>query len=299
MLYRLAVSPGSRALHGMPRAARAAGAAAARGHARGGARVPALARPRVARGPVQRGPPLRARARASRPDGGAALDRAGGGADDRGDGAPAARGGGGAGRGGRRGAGGARRRPGGVGLGAGPRSCPPCAGWCCGGWPSRPAASWRRARPSRSWRWAGAARSRSTWAAGCGRSSSTGRCASRARPTRRCPSRSRCRCPGGCASATGRWRRRSAGPARWRSRPSSGSLLTVRAWREGDRMRPVGLGGTKTLQDLFTDRKVPRALRHTLPVVVSDERDRLGRRRGGGRALRGAATAMPGERRAG
>ena len=29
------------------------------------------------------------------------------------------------------------------------------------------------------------------------------------------------------------------------------------------------MGGTKTLQDLFTDRKVPRALRHSLPVVVS------------------------------
>ena len=43
--------------------------------------------------------------------------------------------------------------------------------------------------------------------------------------------------------------------------------VIVRSWREGDRMRPVGLGGTKTLQDLFTDRKVPRALRHTLPVV--------------------------------
>jgi len=41
----------------------------------------------------------------------------------------------------------------------------------------------------------------------------------------------------------------------------------VRAWREGDRMRPAGLGGTKTLQDLFTDRKVPRSLRRTLPVV--------------------------------
>ena len=41
----------------------------------------------------------------------------------------------------------------------------------------------------------------------------------------------------------------------------------VRSWREGDRMRPVGLGGTKTLQDLFTDRKVPRELRRTLPVV--------------------------------
>jgi tRNA(Ile)-lysidine synthase len=48
-----------------------------------------------------------------------------------------------------------------------------------------------------------------------------------------------------------------------------GSTVTVRAWRDGDRMRPAGLGGTKTLQDLFTDRKVPRALRRTLPVVES------------------------------
>jgi tRNA(Ile)-lysidine synthase len=46
-----------------------------------------------------------------------------------------------------------------------------------------------------------------------------------------------------------------------------GPAVTVRAWREGDRMRPAGLGGSKSLQDLFTDRKVPRALRHTLPVV--------------------------------
>lgn len=47
--------------------------------------------------------------------------------------------------------------------------------------------------------------------------------------------------------------------------------VTVRAWRDGDRMRPVGLGGSKTLQDLFTDRKVPRALRRCLPVFVSGE----------------------------
>ncbi|MGH2798430.1 MAG: tRNA lysidine(34) synthetase TilS, partial [Thermoleophilaceae bacterium] len=46
-----------------------------------------------------------------------------------------------------------------------------------------------------------------------------------------------------------------------------GPAATVRAWRDGDRMRPAGLGGTKTLQDLFTDSKVPRALRRTLPVV--------------------------------
>lgn len=46
-----------------------------------------------------------------------------------------------------------------------------------------------------------------------------------------------------------------------------GPVVTVRAWREGDRMRPAGLGGTKTLQDLFTDGKVPRELRRALPVV--------------------------------
>jgi tRNA(Ile)-lysidine synthase len=45
--------------------------------------------------------------------------------------------------------------------------------------------------------------------------------------------------------------------------------VTVRAWRDGDRMRPAGLGGSKSLQDLFTDRKVPRALRRTLPIVES------------------------------
>jgi tRNA(Ile)-lysidine synthase len=49
-----------------------------------------------------------------------------------------------------------------------------------------------------------------------------------------------------------------------------GSVVTVRAWRDGDRMRPAGLGGTKSLQDLFTDRKIPRALRRRLPVVEAD-----------------------------
>jgi tRNA(Ile)-lysidine synthase len=51
-----------------------------------------------------------------------------------------------------------------------------------------------------------------------------------------------------------------------------GEALTVRSWREGDRMRPLGLGGSKSLQDLFTDRKVPRSLRHALPVVAAGER---------------------------
>jgi tRNA(Ile)-lysidine synthase len=51
-----------------------------------------------------------------------------------------------------------------------------------------------------------------------------------------------------------------------------GAELEVRGWREGDRMRPLGLGGGKSLQDIFTDRRVPRSLRQTLPVVSSDGR---------------------------
>lgn len=51
-----------------------------------------------------------------------------------------------------------------------------------------------------------------------------------------------------------------------------GDELVVRAWREGDRIRPLGLGGSKSLQDLFTDSGVPRSLRRRLPVLVSGER---------------------------
>ena len=43
--------------------------------------------------------------------------------------------------------------------------------------------------------------------------------------------------------------------------------LTIRCWRHGDRMQPAGLDGSKTLQDLFTDNKVPREERERVPVV--------------------------------
>jgi tRNA(Ile)-lysidine synthase len=43
--------------------------------------------------------------------------------------------------------------------------------------------------------------------------------------------------------------------------------LTIRTWRQGDRMQPAGLDGTKTLADLFTDNKVPREQRDQVPVV--------------------------------
>jgi tRNA(Ile)-lysidine synthase len=45
--------------------------------------------------------------------------------------------------------------------------------------------------------------------------------------------------------------------------------LEVRAWRPADRMRPLGLNGSRSLQDLFTDRKIPRARRALTPVILS------------------------------
>ncbi|MGB3951635.1 MAG: tRNA lysidine(34) synthetase TilS, partial [Solirubrobacterales bacterium] len=48
--------------------------------------------------------------------------------------------------------------------------------------------------------------------------------------------------------------------------------LVVRPRRPGDRMRPAGLNGSKSLQDLFVDRKVPRRLRDGYPVVCAGDR---------------------------
>jgi tRNA(Ile)-lysidine synthase len=46
-----------------------------------------------------------------------------------------------------------------------------------------------------------------------------------------------------------------------------GSPLLVRAAQPGDRMAPLGMDGTKKLQDIFTDAKVPRDQRARIPVV--------------------------------
>ncbi|MGO9891259.1 MAG: tRNA lysidine(34) synthetase TilS [Solirubrobacteraceae bacterium] len=52
-------------------------------------------------------------------------------------------------------------------------------------------------------------------------------------------------------------------------RASLGTELVVRSWQPGDRIAPLGLGGTKSLQDLFTARRVPRLERGAVPVVES------------------------------
>lgn len=52
---------------------------------------------------------------------------------------------------------------------------------------------------------------------------------------------------------------------------AAGSQLTVRGWQEGDRISPLGLEGSKSLQDLFTDCRVPRSHRRLLPVVLAGD----------------------------
>lgn len=42
--------------------------------------------------------------------------------------------------------------------------------------------------------------------------------------------------------------------------------LVQRNWRPGDWIAPIGLSGRKKLQDIFTDLKVPRAQRQSLPI---------------------------------
>jgi len=48
--------------------------------------------------------------------------------------------------------------------------------------------------------------------------------------------------------------------------------LMVRPPRPGDRIQPLGMAGHRKLQDLFTDRKVPRGARRRLPVVCDAEK---------------------------
>lgn len=44
------------------------------------------------------------------------------------------------------------------------------------------------------------------------------------------------------------------------------SLLYVRSWKAGDRIRPLGMAGSRKLQDLFVDQKIPRESRDRVPI---------------------------------
>jgi len=52
---------------------------------------------------------------------------------------------------------------------------------------------------------------------------------------------------------------------------AEGRMLRARSWKPGDRMRVKGLGGaSKKLQDIFTDRRVPREERRRIPLICAD-----------------------------
>lgn len=64
---------------------------------------------------------------------------------------------------------------------------------------------------------------------------------------------------------SGRVESQTTAYADWR-----GGRLSVRHWQPGDRFRPLGAPGTRKLQDIFVDRKIPEAERYSLPVVLLD-----------------------------
>jgi tRNA(Ile)-lysidine synthase len=50
-----------------------------------------------------------------------------------------------------------------------------------------------------------------------------------------------------------------------------GDHLTVRSRRPGDRIRPLGLGGSRKLQDILVDAKVPAKQRDGIAVIENGE----------------------------
>jgi tRNA(Ile)-lysidine synthase len=45
--------------------------------------------------------------------------------------------------------------------------------------------------------------------------------------------------------------------------------ITVRFWRKGDKIKPLGMNGHRRLSDIFIDRKIPEYERERIPLVVS------------------------------
>lgn len=46
--------------------------------------------------------------------------------------------------------------------------------------------------------------------------------------------------------------------------------IEVRSWREGDRIKPWGMRGSKKLSDIFSDAHIPVSIKYTIPVVTLD-----------------------------
>lgn len=49
-----------------------------------------------------------------------------------------------------------------------------------------------------------------------------------------------------------------------------GEVLSVRSWQGGDSFTPAGMKGRKKLSDYFTDKKIPKQERITIPIICAD-----------------------------
>jgi tRNA(Ile)-lysidine synthase len=53
----------------------------------------------------------------------------------------------------------------------------------------------------------------------------------------------------------------------------TGGDLMIRFFQAGDRLRPLGMKGTKKLKSLFIDEKVPREIRSSIPILTTGDND--------------------------
>jgi tRNA(Ile)-lysidine synthase len=53
----------------------------------------------------------------------------------------------------------------------------------------------------------------------------------------------------------------------------TGGDLVVRFFQAGDRLRPLGMKGTKKLKSLFIDEKVPQEIRSSIPILTTGDND--------------------------
>ena len=53
----------------------------------------------------------------------------------------------------------------------------------------------------------------------------------------------------------------------------TGDDLVIRFFQAGDRLRPLGMKGTKKLKSLFIDEKVPQEIRSSIPILTTGDND--------------------------
>jgi tRNA(Ile)-lysidine synthase len=53
----------------------------------------------------------------------------------------------------------------------------------------------------------------------------------------------------------------------------TGGDIRVRFFQAGDRLKPLGMNGTKKLKSLFIDEKVPQEIRSTIPILTTGDND--------------------------